>query len=308
MSDIILFVVLTALCCLPLALLFAAAGLPLTSAMLLFSPPKRVKVFRDKFGQQTATLCLLTGLAALVCLAAAGFLLARTSPAIASFWFAWPLPLAPLTAGLALAGLLALVYRALWQTLKQKRPVHAAIGVVATLAAWAQGYLFITFFRHLVTIASAPGADPALFAAPPDSLAWILLPLVCALSLALAGAAASLYLTLRRNKDDFGRDYYNYALKLACKWALFSSLPALALHSWFFIRLWPAVRELPIAPLLLWSENAAGICLVLACLLWAAVLKAKNPLRLKFLCLCAAALAWLALAAMAVGSVKYFLG
>jgi len=288
--------------------LLAAAGLPLASAALLFSPPKRVKVFRDKFGQQTATLCLLAGFTALVCLGGTGVLLARTSPAIASFWFAWPLPLAPLTAGLALTGLLALVYRAVWQALKHKRPVHAAIGVAATLAAWAQGYLFVSFFRHFATIVSAPAEDPALFAAPSGSLTWMLLPLACCLTLALAGAIAGLYLIARRNKDDFGRDYYNYALKLACKWALFASLPSLALHSWFIIQIWPAARELPIASLLLWSENAASVCLVLACLLWAVVLKAKNPLRLKFLCLCAAILIWLALTAMAVGSVKYFLG
>lgn len=304
MSDTTLFLIITALFCLPLFLFLAAAGLPMASAALLFAPPKRVKVFRDKFGQQTATLCLLAGFLGLAFLF--GFSFSRSNPAGISFWLAWPLPLLPM-AGVVLAGLLALVYRATWQGFKNKRPLHALIGVAATLVAWTLAYFVVISFRHLAATGAASATTPMLFLPPLDSLAWYYLPLALALSLTLAGTAASLYLVLRRNKDDFGRDYYNYAVKLACKWALIFCLPALILHIGLAFRLKLATMALPNAALFLWSALAARVCLAVACLFWVLVLKSQNPLRLKFLCFCAALLVWMAIAGMAVGSVTYFL-
>jgi len=307
-SENLLFLTMAALVCLPLLLLLAAGGLPLTSAVLLLSPPKRVKVFRDKYGQQTATFCLLAGVGAAVSLAAGGALVWYLCPAAAAFWLGWPLPIAPLAGGLVLAGTLALVYRAAWQGLKDNRAVHACLGIGATIAAWGLGYLFVTFFRHFAVSPAVPGYDPALFLPPLASSAWPHLPLVWALSLTMAGATTCLYLIHRRDKDDFGRDYYNYSLKLACKWALFSALAAMATRAWLVAILWPTARDLPVRTTFFWGEGIGFGCLAMACLLWALVLKSQNPLRLKLHCVSAAILAWVALTGMTVGSVKFFLG
>jgi hypothetical protein len=307
-SENLLFLAMAALVCLPLSLILAAGGLPMTSALLLFSPPKRFKVFRDKYGQQTATFCLLAGVASAVFLAGGGILVRSACPAAASFWLGWPLPIAPLTGCLALSGALALAYRAAWQGLKNNKAAHACLGLGASLAAWILGYLFVSFFRHFAVSPAGPGLDPSLFLPPLASAAWPHLPLVWALSLTMAGASTSLYLIHRRDKDDFGRDYYNYSLKLACKWSLFSALGAMAALAWLAAMLWPAVRNLPVRTEFFWGESTGLGCLVMACLLWGLVLKSRNPLRLKLHCVSAAILAWIALTGMAVGSVKFFLG
>jgi len=300
-NDTTLISAVILLCGLSVLLFLTAAGLPLTSAALLFAPSKRVKVFRDKFGQQTATLCLLTGFLGLLCLAACIFVsLTRPNshfPVLTS-----PL-LIPLAGAFVLAGLLALVYRAAWQGLKHKRVIHASIGAAATLAAWAAFYLFIASSRQHPATPSAPAPDLETLILSTGS--WIFLFLLCALSLTLAGALSSLYLILRRKKDDFGRDYYNYALKLACKWALFSAVPVLAFHAWLTVMLAgpmtfsPAARGY--AAFLIWDGPAAALCLLIACVFWALVLKNQNPLRLKLLCIVATVLTWAAAVGMMAG-------
>lgn len=308
MSENVLFAAIMALVSLPLSIALAASGLPLTSALLLLNPPKRVKVFRDKYGQQTATLCLLAGIVGSAGLACGAVAIGAQFPAAASFWLGWPLPAAPLAAVLALCAVLAVIFRATWQALKDKRAVHAAIGLSATASAWILGYLFLSFLRHFSAIPTDPSADPFLFLPPGASSAWPLLPWVLGLSLAMAGALSPLYLIYRRDKDDFGRDYYSYALKLAAKWATFSTLASLACQAGLFAILWPLVRDLPIRPAFFWGEAAALVCFIMACLLWGLVLKSQNPLRLKLHCLAAFVLAVLGLAGVTASYARFFLG
>lgn len=308
MSEHLLFAAMTALVCLPLSLALAAAGLPLTSAVLLVNPPKRVKVFRDKYGQQTATLSLLFGIVAMASLAGGAVLLQLNFPAAASFWLGWPLPLTPIAGLLFIAAALAVIFRASWQSLKDKRPLHAAIGVAATLSGWGLGYLFLSFLRHFAVSSADPGADPTLFLPPLESAAWTHLPLSVALTIAMAGAAAPLYLIHRRDKDDFGRDYYNYALKLAAKWALGATLASLACLGVIAAGLWPAARELPIRPVFFWGGCSGLGCFLLACLLWMLVIRNQNPLRLKLHCAAAFLLAWCGISGVMLAGVKFFFG
>lgn len=306
MSEHVLFAAVTALVCLPLSLALAASGLPLTSAALLLHPPKRIKVFRDKYGQQAASCCLLAGLVATLCMGGGAILIQGRFPAAASFWLDWPLPIVPIAAGLVVSAGLAVVYRAAWQTLKNNRAAHSAIGICATLAAWILGYLFLSFLRHFAVSSIDPSQDPALFVPPLDSAGWLFLPCALALSLAMAGASASLYLIYRRDKDDFGRDYYTYALKLASKWALFSTLAAVAVQAGLFAKLWPSVRDLPIRSVFFWGEGLALGSFALACLLWGLVLKSQNPLRLKLHCIVGFVLAWAGLAGMMAAWAKFY--
>jgi hypothetical protein len=307
-NENLLFAAVTALACLPLSLALASAGLPLASAALLLNPPKRVKVFRDKYGQQTATFCLLTGLLSVACLGAAAGFMPSVFPAAASFWLGWPLPLAPLAVLLVLAAGLSVAYRATWQTLKENRPIHAALGMAATACAWGLGYLFVSFARHFAVSPADPAADPALFLPPLASASWVLLPCLLALSLAMAGAAAPLYLIHRREKDDFGRDYYNYALKMASKWAMGGSLAAVASQAGLFAMLWPVVRDMPIRASFFWGEAVALAAFAMAGLLWTMVIKNQNPLRLKLHCVAGYLLAVAGLSGMAVAVARFFFG
>lgn len=308
MNENLFFAVQAAAVCLPLALALAASGLPLISAALLYKPEKRVKVFRDKFGQQTATFCLLTGLCALVFLGGGAALVKMNFPAAASFWLGAPVPLLPLGAAIALAGALAVAYRASWQALKDKRSLHASIGVAATLCAFAAGHLFLAFFRHFAVVASSAGQDPSLMAPPLDSAAWIMLPGLLALCPALAGAFAPLYLIHRRDKDDFGRDYYNYALKLSAKWALASTAVALLVQAALIATLWPAVRDLPVRAVFFWGQGAAFACFAMACTLWGLLIKHQNPLSLKPHAVCAAIMSLAALGGLTASLARFYLG
>ncbi len=308
MSELYILTAVSALACLPLSLALAAAGLPLTSASLLFSPPKRVKIFRDKYGQQTATFCLLAGMAA--CLGLAGGLAALRAllPGAAAFWLDMPVPLYVMAGGVLVCGGLAAAYRALWQSMKDNRPAHAALGLGATLCGWALGYCFVVFFRHFVVSASQPEADPALFLPPLASYAWFLLPQALLLSLGMAGAWAATYLIYRREKDDFGRDYYGYSLKLACRWALLGCAAALAVQAAMAVSLWPLVRDLPIRPVFFWSQAASCAATLLACALWVMVARSQNPMRLKLHCFAGCALAWLGLTGNMAACARFFLG
>jgi len=307
-NEQIIFLSFSALAGLILALALGAAGLPLASATPLVKPPKRVKVFRDKFGQQAATLALLLGVAGLAALASAGVVLHYRFPDVTAFWLAWPLPALPLAGCLLGAGVLTSIYRAAWQGMKNRRALHASLGLAASVLAWAFGYLALAFFRHFVLSPTQLTSDMAFFLPPADSCAWLLLPLLFALSLSQAGALVTLYCILRRNKDDFGRDYYTYALKLGAKWALPAAAAAMACQAGLLAKLWPLVRDLPARPLIFWSSATALGALALACILWILVIRNQTPLRLKLHLITAWVLSWVGLSGLCAAYARIFLG
>lgn len=308
MNEQIVFLSVSALTGLILALVLGAAGLPLASATPLLNPPKRVKVFRNKFGQQAATLTLLLGMAGVAGLAAAVFFLHVRFPDVTAFWLAWPLPALPLAGCLLGAGVLASIFRAAWQGLTDHRRLHAALGMAATLLAWAAGYFVLAFFRHFVLSPTQPTSDVAFFLPPPDSSAWLLLPLMIALSLSQAGALATLYCIHRRDKDDFGRDYYTYALKIGAMWALPASVAAMACQAALLVKLWPVARALPVRQIIFWSSATAFGALALACILWILVIRNPNPLRLKLHLITAWVLSWVCLSGLCAAFTRVFMG
>jgi hypothetical protein len=127
----------------------------------------------------------------------------------------------------------------------------------------------------------------ALLAQPPSSALWPAVVQGTALSVAAAGAVGLVYLLLRRRIEDYGRDYYNFALHAAARWALLPGLAQLAALGWL---VWALREDLAAAgpagaawtanPLLLLAV-AAGALGLIACALWLAVRRNRNPLRLK---------------------------
>jgi hypothetical protein len=291
-----------------LALALAAAGMPLVSAAGGFFKTKRIKIFLDKFGQQTTTFALLGGgyvflLTAVLCLA-----LPFLAPAAAAYFFTWPLPLLPLAAPLLLGAILFLVYRGLWQRMKNSKAAHSLIGMTSGLAFFAALYALVSAFRLFSLHAPLPLTCLDFFLPPANVFFWpILLDVLC-LCLCLAGGFGGLYLVSRRGKDDFGRDYYGFTLKLAARVALFPGLLHLAALGHVYNGLWPFAEVHAAAETLFWSMTASLALWAAALILWSVTSFSSYALRMKWALATAPVLATAALACQIAFFWPLFLG
>lgn len=225
------------------ALGLAASGVPFLTALGGLRRVKRLKIFLDKYGQQACTFALMSGAAAFLGLAAVGVWLSASGHAAGAFLTALPLPLGPAAGAILVGAALFLAYRGLWQTLKTRKALHALIGFSAGVFFWLALYVLLAAFRARVVGLSPDAATLAAFLVPPaQSLFWPLLPALFCGSLYLAGALGGGYLILRRDVDDFGRDYYNHTLRMSARFALFSGLPAMGLMAVLTALLFPGVE------------------------------------------------------------------
>ncbi|WP_029457605.1 hypothetical protein [Solidesulfovibrio alcoholivorans] len=268
------------LCAAHLGLALAVAGVPTITAAAGLAKVKRLKIFIDKFGQQSATFALLGGLWVFVVLCAALAALHGLAPAAAPYFLAIPWPAAALAAPILAGAAVFLSYRGLWQRLKTQKTLHGGIGFAATACLWLAFYAGLAMLRPLSLRLPAP-AD-ALFLLPPgNSLFWRFLAEGVALSLSLAGAYTGAWLVWRRNKDDFGRDYYNFTLRLAARVTFVGQVLALAAMGWIVVGLLPLVGELSARLSIAVALYGTGSLLTL--LFAAVVMPQENALRHKFM-------------------------
>jgi len=182
-----------------------------------------------------------------------------------------------LAMALPLCGTLALVaYDLGWKGARERRLFHILLGCVANVPIkygyWGLAGLALLAFRDL------PPGHPA-FLPPASSPLWPLFGLWMPLSLCLAGGLGLGYLVLRRNKDDWGRDYYRYAAPFLGKWQIAGGLMTLAMLVWLFVSL-QGVFNL-FLPRIFYPGLGSAICLVLAMALSLALCCSENPMRLK---------------------------
>lgn len=261
-----------------LGLALAGAGIPLLTSLVGLSKVKRLKIFTDKFGQQAATFALLGGLWVFLVLAAALAALAFLAPAKAPYYLGRPLPLAAVV-GSVLAGAAAfLAYRGSWQRLKTKKPLHGAIGLCATLLLWTAFAVGLAAARPLV-LGLPPVVGLAFPLPPADSLFWRMLALGLLLSIGLAGTFTGAWLVWRRNRDDFGRDYYNFTLRLAARFGFVGHVLSLAPLAWLGLGLLPLAGELTRVLAVSLGLYGTGLLLTLVCLGF--ILPQDNALRHK---------------------------
>ena len=130
------------------------------------------------------------------------------------------------------------------------------------------------------------------FAIPTHSLFWPLMAESLTLSCAAAGALGALWILILRSRQDYGRDYYTFALPYCARWAIAGTLLSLPSAGFaYYQALAVMLPELSHAPSLLLSILACALP-VTACVLWGAVICSKTPLRHKpGLCLAALCLA-----------------
>jgi len=252
------------------------------------------RVFLDKYGQQAAAMGAFLFPLFLIILAGSIGLATVRFPQLTSRLLA---PGSPFIVSLAAMGVFALLgpaYFLTWKKLRRSKGVHMLLGVGAALAA-ATG-VAVTVPAKLMA-----GLPPEAVQAGlgPGSMVWPMATMHVILSMAAAAGLSCVYLVLRRNRDDFGRDYYRFSLNLASRWAMAAMLGFLACQGWLLAVLPEPLRTMTTGtPLgLVW---AAGCALGLACCaIWLATARSQTPLRLKGLVFLAACLLWLMHAANA---------
>lgn len=181
------------------------------------------------------------------------------------------------TLALPFFGSLALVaYDLGWKTAKERRTVHVLLGCLSNVAVkcgyWGLVLLALLFFRGLTL------DDPSFLPARGSSL-WPLAALWLPMALTLTASGGLVYLLLRRNADDWGRDYYRFAPPFLCGWHMAMGLVTLAVTAWMYASL-KGVFNLHL-PQIFYAAAAAAACLVLAMALSAMVRVSENPMRLK---------------------------
>lgn len=253
--------------------------------------------FRDKFGQQAAAM----GPKVLLL-----FLLLLAPP------IAWLLSLAEDPLGLALspggrvlrmalapllAGWLGMaVYSGTWVALRRSKGLHRLLGGVSLLGLLAGLYSCINIGVAWMMVDGISASS--LWRMVWFPVSWRVWPAWAALvgnGVGAAGVFGMGYLILRRTKDDFGRDYYRFALARAARWGLVLLLPVLIAAAWLGFRGVGVVWT----PVLMASLSVVAIATLAVVWLSARVMRSQHPLRLKGEIIAACLLAWILDAALA---------
>lgn len=264
-----------------------AFGSPIVATLGEMAAKTKQRVFYDKYGQQTATMgrilliLLLATYAAAIGVAYARFpmFIERFTPFIQSA-----------TGVLASFGafvVLGLVYMFTWKAMRSTKGLHIVLGAAASLAS-AASIAQIVPAKLLMTLTAE--TTPTATQAQPMALA-----MAVAFTLFTVTAAAGLscaFLVLRRNKDDFGRDYYNFALRLAARWAAIPMLGFLACQGWLMLVLPETFRTLTMGTPLLYVWIGVAVLAAVCLILWVIVARSKTPLQVKGIAFVAALLLW----------------
>ena len=180
------------------------------------------------------------------------------------------------------SALLNRLYAGLWQRPRMSLRLHQLLALLAALAAAAALYAALAYL-HARGVVSAP-ADSRALLLPDAELFWTALGYTPLAALALAGGYGALWLLLRRNADDYGRDHYNLVIPWCAGWAR---------NAWLLLWLLVAIRtgrrifQLHEAAggSLDWSRfapDAAGLFVfLLPGLLWLGLSRSAAPLRAK---------------------------
>ena len=268
----------------------AALGSPVVAVLGEIAAKTKKKVFFDKYGQQTSSMGLVLLLLLLVIEGAGiGVLYVKFPQLIEKF----TTPDSPLIPGFMAMGafvLLTLPYSLTWKSMRTRKGLHMTLGMAAALAAVATIAIVIPAKLMIGLPTETAQAQAQL------GVHSMILPMAIMYAILIVATAAGLscpYLVMRRKKDDFGRDYYNFALKLAARWATLPMLGFLACQGWLFAVLPENFKTMTLGtPLgIVWG---AALALGATCaLIWILIARSATPLQLKGLTFLAAALLWL---------------
>ena len=196
---------------------------------------------------------------------------------------------------LGLSAILLLFYWSLWKKLKKNKELHLLLGALAAccLKIFLVVLIFAGYFQGAPEAVS-PQIFIAGFPLPPlTSLIYSLSLQVLILSVTAGASLALLYLLLRRNLDDFGRDYYRYVVILTAKWLIASLFLSFLPCVWVYFLLG---KKILVSSLYL-PGGIIVASFVLIVILNTVLIRSKQPLRLKGVMACCFLLVWLLFAA-----------
>lgn len=242
--------------------------------------------FYAKTGQQLAQMSFFFGILAAGLLVACVLWIAADEPAI--FQFPYRMPLIATSGAIALTAIVLGLYVVLRPKKGPSTTLHTLIGFIAATCSLAALFLCTGMVRRMLHTVPEYAPDLPLaeqlvqfFRIPAESLFWPLLLEALPLGFAFAGAFAAVWLIVMRDRQDYGRDYYAFALPYCAKWALFATLLAIPAGAYATLRgedlMLPELSHLP--SLLL--DFLAIILPLLACALWATIIKSEHPMRRK---------------------------
>ncbi len=216
------------------------------------------------------------------------------------FWVAW-LPYIALG-----SGLLSLIYLFSWRSMSGLKTAHIMLGFINAAAAFAMLPIGLTIIRVLCGDINIDTPE-AMLGAPfigTDRNFYLLLRLL-AVFLCSGGLFSVLWLLLRRNKEDYGRDYYRFAISRASLWASGFAILGLLLNIGGFFAVYLGKAEIPGLSVPLSGGTVSFVfvalsvfCMALAAGTWLAVSRSAMPMRHKVSLVMAAALALLSGSAM----------
>ncbi|WP_319466480.1 hypothetical protein [uncultured Pseudodesulfovibrio sp.] len=267
----------------------AAFGSPVVAVLGEIAAKAKKRVFYDKYGQQTSSMGLiLLILTLVVCGAGVGIAFAKFPEFIKKFIN----PTSPLKyafIGMGVFALFTFIHSLSWKKMRSAKGFHIVLGLIAALG----GLAAVTIAVPAKLLIGQTAADPAQAAYNAQALQLPMAIMYAILTIAAAAGLSCAYLVLRRNKDDFGRDYYNFTLKLAARWAAIPMVGFLACQGWMFATLPESFKTMTMGTPLgfVWAGATAigAICTIL----WLIIARSAAPLQLKGLTFLAALLMWL---------------
>ncbi|WP_462324551.1 hypothetical protein [Desulfoplanes sp.] len=199
------------------------------------------------------------------------------------------------TLGLALIGTGVLItYFATWKRLrKEKKPVHMAIGLVGLVLTKPLFWIPALAVRSLALGEQGP-IWPSI--PPIGSMLWAVGIQWAFLAISMSAVLGSIYLLFRRNRDDFGRDYYKFALPVCAKWALFPFFGVLITCMWISLLAQSSV-EIPGSTALTTALATRAASIILCVGIWLLIMKSATPLRYKGMVFVSGLLSWVFLLA-----------
>jgi hypothetical protein len=206
--------------------------------------------------------------------------------------------------------ILLLGYLSLWKILRKKKPFHLILGFLSLLSIWVGVYSLFNAKMRLLFDTTVQDVSKSqvwkFFLLPVPVLnSWLFFGHILFLALGSSGLLGLLYLLVRRKRDDFGRDYYRYAISFAGKWSVsyaFQLIVLIGVLVVFTNMSQTVLRE----PLVLIPFVVSCLCYLIPVWLLIRIIQNDTPLRLKGTMIVSVILSWLALSACSVVYLNIF--
>lgn len=293
----------------------AAVGAPVVAVILEITAKARKKIFYDKLAQQVTALSLILYLLFILSIGGAAAYFCQKADWLKD-WFinpASPIMMFYITMSVALAGLIP--YKYTWKKLKKNKPLHVSLGIVGVIGGLASIHV-ATVVMKIFFLMQSRGVTPSVPQIPfyahfqhvPGIETLYLAGVYMIMALSYAAAASGLYLVLRRNKDDFGRDYYKFSLPVISRWALFPTLAQITAAGGALYYICGPNIEIVYRDITAATALGTSLFLMLSCcLIWIVTWKSETPMRHKIGLGLAPLLIILAHAALQGGAMKIYM-